>query len=136
MRRCWEWAAEVPWAGQSGAPAADAPSPTLLSERQALLLWERIVAASPAAERLLHSAGAVRDAREAWRLLKPGGIFCHNDMLRPSSRIVEAPSAAGTRRNCRARMPSSISPLSPFLHSARHFASNSLNRSVRAPQQT
>jgi len=29
--------------------------------------------------------------REIRRVLKPGGIFCHNDMLRPSSRIVEVP---------------------------------------------
>ena len=29
--------------------------------------------------------------KEALRVLKPGGIFCHNDMLRPSSRVLEVP---------------------------------------------
>ncbi len=29
--------------------------------------------------------------KEVHRVLKPGGIFCHNDMLRPASRIVEVP---------------------------------------------
>ncbi|MDE2112080.1 MAG: class I SAM-dependent methyltransferase [Alphaproteobacteria bacterium] len=33
----------------------------------------------------------VRAFKEIYRVLKPGGIFCHNDMLRPASRIVEAP---------------------------------------------
>ncbi len=33
----------------------------------------------------------IRTFREIRRVLKPGGIFCHNDMLRPASRIVEAP---------------------------------------------
>ena len=28
---------------------------------------------------------------EIFRVLKPGGIFCHNDMLRPASRVVEVP---------------------------------------------
>lgn len=33
----------------------------------------------------------VRAFKEIRRVLKPGGIFCHNDMLRPASRIVEVP---------------------------------------------
>jgi demethylmenaquinone methyltransferase / 2-methoxy-6-polyprenyl-1,4-benzoquinol methylase len=33
----------------------------------------------------------VRALKEIHRVLKPSGIFCHNDMLRPASRIVELP---------------------------------------------
>ncbi len=33
----------------------------------------------------------IKTFREVRRVLKPGGIFCHNDMLRPASRVVEAP---------------------------------------------
>jgi demethylmenaquinone methyltransferase/2-methoxy-6-polyprenyl-1,4-benzoquinol methylase len=33
----------------------------------------------------------VKAFKEIYRVLKPGGIFCHNDMLRPASRTVEAP---------------------------------------------
>ena len=33
----------------------------------------------------------IRAFKEIYRVLKPGGIFCHNDMLRPTSRIIEAP---------------------------------------------
>jgi demethylmenaquinone methyltransferase/2-methoxy-6-polyprenyl-1,4-benzoquinol methylase len=29
--------------------------------------------------------------KEIYRVLKPGGIFCHNDMLRPASRVFEVP---------------------------------------------
>jgi demethylmenaquinone methyltransferase / 2-methoxy-6-polyprenyl-1,4-benzoquinol methylase len=33
----------------------------------------------------------VKAFKEIERVLKPGGLFCHNDMLRPSSRIIEVP---------------------------------------------
>lgn len=33
----------------------------------------------------------IRNFKEIFRVLKPGGIFCHNDMLRPSSSAVEIP---------------------------------------------
>jgi len=33
----------------------------------------------------------VKAFREIRRVLKPGGIFCHDDMLRPASRVIEAP---------------------------------------------
>ena len=33
----------------------------------------------------------VKMFKEIHRVLRPGGLFCHNDMLRPSSRIVEVP---------------------------------------------
>jgi len=33
----------------------------------------------------------IRAFKEIYRVLKPGGIFCHNDMLRPTSRVVEVP---------------------------------------------
>jgi demethylmenaquinone methyltransferase/2-methoxy-6-polyprenyl-1,4-benzoquinol methylase len=39
----------------------------------------------------------VKSFREIYRVLKPGGIFCHNDMLRPASRIVEMPYLAYLR---------------------------------------
>jgi demethylmenaquinone methyltransferase/2-methoxy-6-polyprenyl-1,4-benzoquinol methylase len=33
----------------------------------------------------------IKAFKEINRVLKPGGIFCHNDMLRPASRVVEVP---------------------------------------------
>ena len=33
----------------------------------------------------------IKAFKEIYRVLKPGGIFCHNDMLRPASRTVEIP---------------------------------------------
>ncbi len=39
----------------------------------------------------------VRSFKEIHRVLKPGGNFCHNDMLRPSSRVVEVPYLAYLR---------------------------------------
>ena len=39
----------------------------------------------------------IRAFKEIRRVLKPGGIFCHNDMLRPASRVVELPYLAFLR---------------------------------------
>jgi demethylmenaquinone methyltransferase/2-methoxy-6-polyprenyl-1,4-benzoquinol methylase len=33
----------------------------------------------------------IRALKEIHRVLKPGGVFCHHDMLRPTSRIIEEP---------------------------------------------
>jgi len=39
----------------------------------------------------------VKVFREIHRVLKPDGIFCHNDMLRPASRVAEVPYLAFIR---------------------------------------
>lgn len=39
----------------------------------------------------------IRAFKEIYRVLKPGGIFCHNDMLRPASRVIEVPYLAYLR---------------------------------------
>ncbi len=39
----------------------------------------------------------IRAFKEIYRVLKPGGIFCHDDMLRPASRVVEIPYLAYLR---------------------------------------
>jgi demethylmenaquinone methyltransferase / 2-methoxy-6-polyprenyl-1,4-benzoquinol methylase len=39
----------------------------------------------------------IRAFKEIYRVLKPGGVFCHNDMLRPASRIIEVPYLAYLR---------------------------------------
>jgi len=39
----------------------------------------------------------IKAFEEIYRVLKPGGIFCHNDMLRPESKVVELPYLAYLR---------------------------------------
>ncbi|MDR2188165.1 MAG: class I SAM-dependent methyltransferase [Azonexus sp.] len=39
----------------------------------------------------------IRAFKEIFRVLKPGGVFCHNDMLRPASRLIEIPYLAYLR---------------------------------------
>ena len=39
----------------------------------------------------------IKAFKEIYRVLKPGGIFCHNDMLRPESKMVEVPYLAYLR---------------------------------------
>ncbi len=39
----------------------------------------------------------IRAFKDIYRVLKPGGIFCHNDMLRPTSRLIEVPYLAYLR---------------------------------------
>jgi demethylmenaquinone methyltransferase/2-methoxy-6-polyprenyl-1,4-benzoquinol methylase len=39
----------------------------------------------------------IKAFKEINRVLKPGGLFCHNDMLRPASRVIEEPYLAYLR---------------------------------------
>ena len=68
-----------------------------------------------------------RALREICRVLKPGGIFCHNDMLRPSSRIIEAPYLIYLRFSVwfTAKLfgssPESLKCVGYFANAIRHF---------------
>ena len=69
----------------------------------------------------------VRALKEISRVLKPGGIFCHNDMLRPSSRIIEVPYLIYLRLSVwfTAKLfgssPESLKCVAYFAKSIRHF---------------
>ena len=68
-----------------------------------------------------------RALREICRVLKPGGIFCHNDMLRPSSRIIEVPYLIYLRFSVwfTAKLfgssPESLKCVGYFANAIRHF---------------
>ncbi|MEO5341021.1 MAG: PD-(D/E)XK nuclease family protein [Magnetococcus sp. MYC-9] len=67
LEQCWEQILdhrELP-----SAPTA-ADTPRLLNPWQERLLWERIIAASPAGESLLQVAEAAKTAQQAWQLLQ------------------------------------------------------------------
>jgi len=69
----------------------------------------------------------IRSFKEIQRVLKPGGIFCHNDMLRPASRIVEEPYLVYLRFSVwfTAKLfgssPESMKCVGYFANAIRHF---------------
>jgi demethylmenaquinone methyltransferase/2-methoxy-6-polyprenyl-1,4-benzoquinol methylase len=69
----------------------------------------------------------IRSFKEIQRVLKPGGIFCHNDMLRPASRIVEEPYLVYLRFSVwfTAKLfgssPESLKCVGYFANAIRHF---------------
>jgi demethylmenaquinone methyltransferase/2-methoxy-6-polyprenyl-1,4-benzoquinol methylase len=69
----------------------------------------------------------IKAFKEINRVLKPGGIFCHNDMLRPASRVVEVPYLAFLRFSVwfTAKLfgssPESMKCVGYFADAIRHF---------------
>lgn len=65
--------------------------------------------------------------KEIHRVLKPGGLFCHNDMLRPSWRVVEIPYLLFLRfsvwftAKMFASSPESMKCIGYFTDAIRHF---------------
>ncbi|MCH8843643.1 MAG: hypothetical protein IID61_11805 [SAR324 cluster bacterium] len=77
LNRCWSEGREAlhdtgtgtgTGAAGSGTPALS--HATLLSPPQAEVLWERVIAESPEAARILHPLGTARLAAEAWEILQ------------------------------------------------------------------